>query len=144
MAFTMTTAQKNAMLNTLSLSIGASGVTAAKLKIFDNTASPTGTPSNANSTTGSNVLLGTLTFSVLPFGGTGLGGATGGVLTAGPITQDSAADASGTALFYRIYNWNDVVLCQGSVGTSGAELNLNSTNIVIGGPVSVTSLTISI
>jgi hypothetical protein len=35
------------------------------------------------------------------------------------------------------------VVNQGTVSTSGADLNLNTTSIVIGGPVAVTSWTLT-
>lgn len=132
MAFTLIDARKNAMLDTLTAAMGSG----AKLKIYDNTG---GVPANANAALGSQVLLGTLTFSATPFPA-----ASTGTLTANAITQDSAADATGTAAFFRITTSGDVTLAQGTVGTSGADLNLNTTSIVLGGPISVTSMTISI
>ena len=132
MAFTLIAARKNGMLDTLTAAMGSG----AKLKIYDNTG---GVPANADAALGSQVLLGTLTFSATPFPA-----AAAGVLTANAITQDSAADATGTAAFFRITTSADVVLAQGTVGTSGADLNLNTTSIVLGGPISVTSMTISI
>ena len=133
MAFTMIDARKNSMLDTFTAGIGASPV----LRIYDATG---GVPANANTALGSQVLLGTLTFSAVPFPA-----AATGTLTANAITQDSAADATGTAAFYRILNSaGTVTYAQGTVGTSGADLNLNTTSIVLGGPISVTSLTISI
>jgi hypothetical protein len=133
MAFTMIDARKNAMLDTFTSGIGASPL----LRIYDATG---GVPANANTALGSQVVLGTLTFSATPFPA-----AANGTLTANPITQDSAADATGTAAFYRILNSaGTVTYAQGTVGTSGADLNLNTTSIVAGGPISVTSLTISI
>lgn len=133
MAFTLIDARKNAMLDTFTAGIGSSPI----LIIYDATG---GTPANANAALGSQVLLGTLTFSATPFPA-----ASGGTLTANTITQDTAADATGTAAFYRILNSaGTVTYAQGSVGTSGADLNLNTTSIVLNGPISVTALTISI
>jgi hypothetical protein len=121
------------MLDTFTSGIGSSPL----LRIYDATG---GVPANANTALGSQVLLGTLTFSATPFPA-----AATGTLTANAITQDSAADATGTAAFYRILNSaGTVTYAQGTVGTSGADLNLNTTSIVAGGPISVTSLTISI
>ena len=66
-------------------------------------------------------------------------------MAANAITQDSSADATGTAAFFRILNSaGTTTYAQGTVGTSGSDLNLNTTSIVLGGPISVTSLTISI
>jgi hypothetical protein len=129
----MIDARKNAMLDTFTSGIGSSPL----LRIYDATG---GVPANANTALGSQVLLGTLTFSATPFPA-----AATGTLTANAITQDSSADATGTAAFYRILNSaGTVTYAQGTVGTSGADLNLNTTSIVAGGPISVTSLTISI
>lgn len=133
MAFSLIDARKNAMLDTFTAGIGASPL----LRIYDATG---GVPANANTALGTQVLLGTLTFSATPFPA-----ASAGTLTANAITQDSAADATGTAAFFRILNAaGTTTYAQGTVGTSGADLNLNTTSIVVGGPISVTSLTISI
>ena len=133
MAFTLIDAVKNSALNTITTAIGASPL----LRIYDATS---GVPANANAALGSQVLLGTLTFSATPFPA-----AATGTLTANAITQDSAADATGTAAFYRILNSaGTTTYAQGTVGTSGADLNLNTVSIVLGGPISVTALTISI
>ncbi|BDU72384.1 hypothetical protein [Mesoterricola silvestris] len=91
-------------------------------------------PANADAALGSPTLLGTLTMSATAFA------ATAHTLTANAITQDSAADASGTASFYRLFQSDGTTLIeQGTVGTSGADLNLNTTAIVAGGPIQVTS-----
>lgn len=66
------------------------------------------------------------------------------MLTLNAITQDSSANATGTAAFFRIYKSDGTtVILQGSVGTSGQDLNLNTLSIVSGGPVAVTSFTIT-
>jgi len=131
--FTLIDARKNAMLDTFTAGIGASPL----LRVYDATG---GVPANANAALTSQVLLGTLTMSATPFPA-----ASAGTMAANTITQDSAADASGTASFFRILNAaGTVTYAQGSIGTSGADLNLNTVAIVLGGPISVTSLTISI
>lgn len=63
--------------------------------------------------------------------------------TASAISDDTAADATGTASFFRILDRNNVSRIQGSVGTSGAELNLNSVAIQVNALVKVTSLTVT-
>ena len=70
--------------------------------------------------------------------------AAAGVLTLNAITSDSAADATGTATWARIVQSDGsthVLDC--SVGTSGADINLNTTAIVTNAQVSVTSATIT-
>jgi hypothetical protein len=68
----------------------------------------------------------------------------GGVLTASAITSATAA-ATGTAGYFRICTSSAGTTCvlQGTVGTSGADLNLNSTSISSGQTVSVTSFAIT-
>ena len=102
------------------------------LNIYSGTA-----PVDADTALSGNTLLAGLTMAATAFGA-----ASAGVATAGTITADSSADATGTASFFRIFETGGtVVVCQGTVGTSGAELNLSSTSIVAGGTVSVTALT---
>lgn len=94
-------------------------------------------PANANAALSGNTLL-----AVLTFGSTAFSAAVNGAATANSITNDSSADNSGTATFFRaLESDGSTVVFQGSVGTSGAELNLNTTSIVQSGTVSVTSLT---
>jgi hypothetical protein len=64
------------------------------------------------------------------------------------ITQDSSADATGTAAFFRIFSTNDGstplnAVIDGDCGTSGSDLNLNTLSIVSGGPIQITSFTIT-
>lgn len=66
---------------------------------------------------------------------------TNGVVTFDTITADSSANASGTAAHFRAKGSGGGAVWDGSVGTSGATLNLNSTSISSGAEVSVTSLT---
>lgn len=72
------------------------------------------------------------------------GDVSAGVMTARAITQDSAANNSGTAGWFRVLQSNGTsVEFDGSAGEagSGAELILGESDIVAGGVVSVTSLT---
>lgn len=63
-----------------------------------------------------------------------------GVLTFSAITQDSSANATGTATWFRIVTSAAAFVLDGSVGTSGADLNLTTTSVTTGQPVQVTSL----
>lgn len=66
--------------------------------------------------------------------------ASGGVLTLNPITQDSSADATGTATWARLLKSDGTtIVLDCSVGTSAADIILNTTSIVAGAAVSVTS-----
>jgi hypothetical protein len=128
MAFTLTTAMKNTLLNQITTAAGASST----IQIFSGSI-----PANADATN-----LGTLLVS-LPCSNPFAAGASGGILTASAITQTNASQ-SGTAAFYRLMASNGTtVLSQGLVNTTGAEMNLNTTAIVSGGPCVITSLTIS-
>jgi hypothetical protein len=64
-----------------------------------------------------------------------------GVLTFSTITSDTSADASGTAAWYRITTSGGTGVIDGTVGTATSDLILNTTTIVDGGTVSVSSFT---
>jgi hypothetical protein len=100
----------------------------------------TGTqPASADDGIGGATLLGTLTFSK-----PSAPAASGGVLTFNAIAQDDAADASGTATWARIADSDGNTVFDCDVGMSGATINLNTTTIVAGGPISITSFTITV
>lgn len=120
MAITMTTAARNAAADGV-VDLVDQGAGAGKLKIY---------------TTGLGTLLATLTMSDPAFGA-----AATGVATANAITSDTSADATGTAAEFTMTDSDDVEIFRGSVGTSGADLNLNTVSITAGVEVSVTSFT---
>jgi hypothetical protein len=96
-------------------------------------------PANAEAGLSGNTLLAELTFSKPAFGAP-----TNGQAVANLITTDVAANASGTATFFRAGSMNSgafTPVIQGEVGTAGSDLNLNSTAIAIGGAVAVSSFT---
>jgi hypothetical protein len=64
-------------------------------------------------------------------------------LTLNAITSDSSANATGTATWFRIVTSGGTHVIDGNVGTSGSDLNLNTTSIVSGAAVAVTSFTIT-
>lgn len=126
MALAYSTTIRNAMLNAITTAAGAS----AFLNIYNGTRPATG----GTATT----LLAQLTCNA-----TFAPGASGGVLTLNAITQDSSADATGTATWFRITTSGGTFVLDGDVGTSGSDLNLTTTNIVITQPVSVASFVIT-
>lgn len=63
--------------------------------------------------------------------------------TANAITSDSSAVGGAAGYFALLKSDNSTVVCTGSVGTSGADLNLNSTTISGGATVSCSSFTIT-
>ena len=97
----------------------------------------TGTqPANANTALSGNTLLVALTIAG------GFGTDSNGTLTLGTVSPNTAV-AAGTATFFRITKSDDTtVVMDGSVGTSGADLNLNTTTINLNDTVSITSGTI--
>jgi hypothetical protein len=68
--------------------------------------------------------------------------ASSGVLTASTITGANAV-ATGTATWYREVDSNGLFVLDGDVGTSGSDLNLNTTSIVVGNPVNITSYVVT-
>jgi len=82
--------------------------------------------------------------ATLAFGGTAFGAASSGVATANAITSDTNVDASGTAAHFRIKNGSGTVIMQGSVGTSGADINFDSVTFVAGGTAAISSLTVTV
>ncbi len=90
----------------------------------------------------SGTLLATLTFAATAFG-TPVASAGTVTATANAITSGTAA-ATGTAGYFALLKSdNTTVVMTGSVGTSGADLNLNTLSITSGVTVSCSSFTIS-
>lgn len=115
-------------MNTQIINSATAGTT---LNIYSGTA-----PSSVGTALSGNTLLVSLPCSAT------IGTESSGVLTFNSITQTNAT-ATGTATFFRLLNGSSVAFMQGTVGTSGADLNLNTTSIVSGGPVNITSFTIT-
>ena len=132
MALSYADALRHAMLDEITTDID-SGAGAGTLRIYDGSA-----PADADTALSGNTLLAQLTMS-----DPSAGAASGGDWTASSITSDSSADATGTASFFRILDSDTNVVMQGTVGTSGADLNLNSVSITSGDTVSVTSFVIT-
>jgi hypothetical protein len=125
-----------ASITNAAASLAANAVTArcnsGFLRIYGGTP-----PANANAALSGNTLLAQLTF-----GATAFAAAVNGVATANAIGQDASNDATGTAAFFRAFESDGTtVVFQGTVGTTGAELNLSSTSIVASGITSVSSFT---
>ncbi len=112
-----------------------------KLKIY------TGTQVAAN-TALTGTLLVTLTLNATAFGTPVASGTDGSgrlvTATANAITSGTAA-ATGTAGYFVLEKSDGTtVIATGSVGTSGADLNLNSLSITSGATVSCSSFTITL
>lgn len=113
------------------------GVPQATLVIYDGTP-----PALVDTALSGNNVLAQLDMTNPAFGNAA-DAAPGATATAAAISDDTAADATGTASFFRILDRDGTPKIQGSVGTSGAELNLNSVAIQVNATVSVTSLTVT-
>lgn len=132
MALSFTDARANAMLDTLTTSANS-----GKLRIYSGTP-----PADADTALSGNTQLAELTMNA-----TSAPAASGGVWTANAITSDSAADATGTASFFRMLASNGTtVLYQGTVTATGGggDLELGTVSIVANAVISVSSLTITI
>ena len=101
----------------------------------------TGTiPTNLGDALGAQVKLGTLTCS------DPVATQTAGVITFGTITQDNAADASGDAGWVGLRNGAGTLVALGDVTDLAGNgfAKVNTTAIVAGGPILITSLTITV
>ena len=108
----------------------------ALLRIYDGTRA-----TDADTAIGAQVLLAELTCAS-PFAP----GASSGVLTASAITQDSSANATGTATWFRLVDSaGTTTVMDGSVTVTGGggDLQLVTTSIVSTQPVQITSFVLT-
>lgn len=135
MALKISTEAADAMLTTL-----ATALNAGKLRIYSGTE-----PATANTALAGNTLLADINFANPAFAAAAASGADRIISATSMPIQDTSAEADGTATFFRCTNTaGTVTYYQGTVGTSGQQLNLTATNIVQGGVVSVSSLSITL
>lgn len=92
----------------------------------------------SSATTAANVAVATLT----PTQANAFGAASARVLTANAIASDSSA-AGGTAAWFSIIKTTGMRVIDGSVGVSGADLNLNSVTISTGASVAISAFTVT-
>lgn len=130
----VTNAKVLAILDQIDTDLGAS----AKINIYDGTA-----PINLDTALSGNTLLATLTMDATNAFGAAVDTTPGGSLTANTITDDSAADATGTPTFARLTTSGDVAVAQVSAAVGSGELNF-LTSITSGQPVQITSLVITL
>lgn len=119
---------KNDKLTQISTDIGASGF----MRWYSGTQ-----PTNPDTALSGNTMLANLALSATA------GTSSGGVLTFNSITSESSADNTGTATFGSFLTSAAVRKVDYSIGTSGADLNLNTTSIVAGAQASCSSFTIT-
>jgi hypothetical protein len=111
------------------------GAGAGTIKLYSGTQ-----PADADDAITSQVLLATLTFS-----DPSAPGASGGVWTADAITEDSLADATGTAAWARVEDsdGNNVFDCDVTATGGGGTIEINTVSIVADAAVRATSLTVT-
>jgi hypothetical protein len=102
----------------------------------------TGAPPTNVEDAATGTLLGTLTLSATAFPASADANP-GAIATANAITDDSSADASGTAGWFRAKSGGGTGVIQGTCGTASADMILNTAVIVSGLPISVTSWTVT-
>jgi hypothetical protein len=113
------------------------GASAALVKIYGDTRA-----TDVDTAVGAQTLLGTLTCSDPAFG-SAVDIAPGARATANAITSDTSADATDTATWFRATTSTPTACFDGNVGTSSADMILNTTAIVAGAEISITSWTVT-
>lgn len=137
MAFFLTNTVVVGMLGDTGLREAIDAGTAAVIEIFSGSV-----PADADATN-AGTLLARLTCSATAFSSVA-GSGNNAVATFAAIAS-GAAVATGTATFFRILTQaGGTVIAQGAVGTSAAELILNTVAITTGSTVSITSATITL
>lgn len=115
----------NFMLDKINTDVGASGF----LRIYDGTQ-----PAGPDTALGAQVKLAELALSATAFAA-----AAGGSLVANTISDDTSADATGTATWATFVTAAGVRILDVAVAAAGADISLNTVNIQVGAKVSVTS-----
>lgn len=122
MGLTLTTATRNAIANAVKTQADL-GAGAAYIEVW---------------TAAFATKLATLTMSDPSFGA-----AASGTITASAITDDVAADATGTAAVFKLFDSTSTEVLRGTVGTSGADINFIDVGFIAGQIISITSFTIT-
>lgn len=137
MIFNLSQAAGSAVLTALLALIDA-GTPGGTIKLYTGTI-----PANADTAVSTQVLLGTLTLSVV----SGVVSVIGGVptLTFSAITGDSAADASGTCTWARLADGNGLPIADFDVSAMGGNGfgKLNNVAISVDGPLTAPSMVIT-
>ena len=117
---------RNSRLDAITTAVGASGL----LRIYGGSRPASGGAA-------------TTFLAVLACAATFAPSASSGTLTANAITDDTAADNTGTATWFRVTTSAGAFVVDGDAGTAGTELVLDDANIVAGGTVAVNSLVVT-
>lgn len=131
MAIQLRTTERNGLLDDITAAISTSGL----LRIYDGTP-----PATVATGLSGNTLLAECALS-----STFAAAASGGVLTANAISNDTSADATGTASFFRLLTSGGTAIVQGTVTATGGggDLTFASTSFVTGYTIAITSFTLT-
>ena len=141
MAVQFSTAVRNARLDAVETNINSTGSNAVTLNIYSGSA-----PANCAANT-----TGTLLASI-PLSTTGspvdwMAAAASGAKSKNGTWTDASADATGTAGYFRIFASASAFAngceIQGTVGTSGTDMIVNSTSFVAGNSFTVNTFTLT-
>ena len=136
----ITDAVANAMMDALHTAVGNTGI----LRLYADAGTPdipAGEPSAAAS---HGTVLAELTMNAASFGNAAAS-TSYSRLTAGAITADSSANASGDAVYFVLYDSaGTTALMQGTVGTTGCDMTIDNATIASGAEVSCSAFTIDL
>jgi hypothetical protein len=95
--------------------------------------------------TGGDIQFGTTGFAIIvaemEFSNPAFGAAAAGVITMASPPKTDASALAGTMAVFRIRDRDNVLILDGTVGTSGQDINFNSVIVSAGQTVELTSLT---
>jgi len=128
MALALSTTLRNTRMDAITTAIDTGG--AGTLTIYDGARPATGGTA-------------TTILAEIGFNATSFGAAASGVITANNFTADTVANNTGTATWFRVTDGASAFIMDGDVGTSGSDLNLNSTSISAGVTVDVTDMVLT-
>lgn len=129
MAIQFSTTVRNARLDQIETTIGTSAV----IRIF------TGSPPANCAAADSGTILATVNCPT-----DWMAAASGGSKAKSGTWEDLSADNTGTAGYFRVYD-SGVTTChmQGTVGTSGTDMTVNSTSFTSGQPFTINTFTLT-
>jgi hypothetical protein len=120
---------------------GCALANAGKLRVYTGTQ-----PTDANTALGAQTLLGEFTMNATAFAASVASGTapTRNAVATANVIADITASNTGTAAWFRLLKSDGTtVLFDGTVGTSGCDLNLTDITITTGETMSVTSFTVT-
>jgi hypothetical protein len=120
---------------------GCALANAGKLRVYTGAQ-----PTDANTAIGAQSLLGEFTMNATAFAASVASGTapTRNAVATANVIADITASATGTAAWFRLLKSDGTtVLFDGTVGTSGCDLNLTDITITTGETMSVTSFTVT-